>query len=58
MGTHFATVCKMGTLSTVHRLKLALGGKESRGKTQVRKPACSWLYIYWGAHFAGTPFRK
>ncbi len=32
--------------------KLALDGKEPRGKRQVRKPACSWLHTRRGACFA------
>ena len=31
--------------------KLVLDGKGSRGKTQVRKPACSWLHTRRGACF-------
>ena len=32
--------------------KLALDGKEPRGKRRVRKPACSWLHTRRGACFA------
>jgi hypothetical protein len=38
-------------LSTA-RQKILPDGKELRGKTQARKPACDWLYICWGPHFA------